>query len=389
MVSPRSVHLLTHEFYPRRGGIATYTQGLAEAAVRAGFEVHVWAPQHPLLAERATPYTVHALPLPGREDWSDRVKLSQALQAGGVDWASVQVCLVDPGPLRTWLYAPWLKLPQPARLSIVVHGSELGRIQRFPHRRVLFQQLVKRSARIGVVSSFVGKALRQTAKPLPGQVVRVPGAPLPQWFATPPARVEGAARLRLLTVARLHRRKGQHRVMEALGLLPVELRRRWEYHLVGPAKDMRYRAELEELARQHGLRVHFAGAVADEALPAQYAAADLFVLPSEVHGASVEGLGLALLEAAAAGVPVVATRTGGIPEAVDHQGNGLLVPAGSLTALAAALERLTHDADLRQRLGAAGPAWVQQHFNWDRNVQALFGDEIPPECNFSPAPVSN
>lgn len=78
-----------------------------------------------------------------------------------------------------------------------------------------------------------------------------------------------------------------------------------------------------------------------------------------VHPARSEGLGVALLEAAGAALPVVATRVGGIPEAVVDGRTGLLVEPGDLDALGDALIRLLGDGDLRRRMGAEGRAWVR------------------------------
>ena len=73
-----------------------------------------------------------------------------------------------------------------------------------------------------------------------------------------------------------------------------------------------------------------------------------------VHPADMEGLGVSLLQAAAAGVPMIASRAGGIPEVVRHEVNGLLIPPGDRDALADAIERLLDDAALRRSLGDAG-----------------------------------
>lgn len=78
-----------------------------------------------------------------------------------------------------------------------------------------------------------------------------------------------------------------------------------------------------------------------------------------VHPARSEGLGVALLEAAAAGLPVVATRVGGIPEAMVEGRTGLLVDEDDPDALGRALLRLLGDADLRRRMGTDGRAWVK------------------------------
>lgn len=81
------------------------------------------------------------------------------------------------------------------------------------------------------------------------------------------------------------------------------------------------------------------------------------------HPADMEGLGVSLLQASAAAVPIVASRAGGLPEAVLDGVSGLLVPPGDVTALTSALRRLLHDADLRQRMGQAGRARILSEFS--------------------------
>lgn len=95
------------------------------------------------------------------------------------------------------------------------------------------------------------------------------------------------------------------------------------------------------------------------------------------HPASMEGLGVSLLQAAAAGVPVVASRVGGIPEAVLDGATGLLVPPGDVSALADAIARLLADSALRERLGQAGQARMREAFSLDAMVQgnlAVYGE---------------
>jgi glycosyltransferase involved in cell wall biosynthesis len=88
-----------------------------------------------------------------------------------------------------------------------------------------------------------------------------------------------------------------------------------------------------------------------------------------VHPALMEGLGVSLLQAAAAGVPIVASRVGGIPEAIEDGVTGLLVPPGEAAALAQALRALLTDPARRERLGQAGAERVRRVFSVDEMVE--------------------
>ena len=119
------------------------------------------------------------------------------------------------------------------------------------------------------------------------------------------------------------------------------------------------RASIAADTRRRGIDVTFAGGRVD--VPALLAAADVFVLSSRS-----EGLPLSVLEAMAAALPVVATRVGGIPEVVVDGETGILVDAGDAAGLAAALERLLADAELRARLGRAGRRRAEKEFDLPR-----------------------
>jgi glycosyltransferase involved in cell wall biosynthesis len=88
-----------------------------------------------------------------------------------------------------------------------------------------------------------------------------------------------------------------------------------------------------------------------------------------VHPATMEGLGIALLQASASGIPVVASATGGIPEAVVHQETGLLVPPGDPQALAEAVSLLLNRPELAREMGARGRQRVVEEFSVDRMVE--------------------
>jgi phosphatidylinositol alpha-1,6-mannosyltransferase len=138
------------------------------------------------------------------------------------------------------------------------------------------------------------------------------------------------------------------------------------------APDDAYAAEVVELARTRGVldAVHFAGTVGDDELRAWYACAKVLLVPAIREHGRFEGLGLAYLEAAAAGVPAIGTLDCGAEEAIVDGRTGLLVPQNDPDATAAALERLLSDDALRLRMSDAGRARAGL-LSWDRLAQAL------------------
>jgi glycosyltransferase involved in cell wall biosynthesis len=129
-------------------------------------------------------------------------------------------------------------------------------------------------------------------------------------------------------------------------------------HLVLVGPDEGGLARLQEGVRRAADRVHAVGRSAEPEL--YMAAADLLCLPSYR-----EGFGLSLLEAAATGLPVLASRIYGVVDAVQDQETGWLVPARDSAALAQALDRLVGDAALRTRLGRAGRERAERVFSKD------------------------
>jgi glycosyltransferase involved in cell wall biosynthesis len=182
----------------------------------------------------------------------------------------------------------------------------------------------------------------------------------------------------LVSVGRLKAPKDFATLVRALARLPSES---FDALIVGEGPERpRLEEEIEEL--RLGEVVRLAGERRD--VPEVLAGADVFVLSS-----CSEGMPMSVLEAMAAGLPVVASRVGGVPELVVDGETGLLVATGSPEELAAALERLIAEPQLRQRLGAAGRARARQEFDPDSFRRAhveLYSRELTKRGLSTPAP---
>jgi len=167
------------------------------------------------------------------------------------------------------------------------------------------------------------------------------------------------------TVAMLRPVKGLHYLLEAAARV-LEQVPRARFVVIGDGAE---RARLEARSRALGLgaAVRFLGTRHD--IPALLAAADIYVHPS-----LFEALPVSMLEAMAVGLPVVATRVGGVPEIVAHGRTGLLVPPARGDELAAAMLRLLEPGP-GAAMGADGRAWVRAHASvpvWLENLQRVY-----------------
>jgi colanic acid/amylovoran biosynthesis glycosyltransferase len=174
----------------------------------------------------------------------------------------------------------------------------------------------------------------------------------------------------LVCVASLEDYKGHPYLIEACAQLKA---RGVDFRclLIGQGEDRpQIEAQIERLKLQ--TQVQVLGPQPRDKVSAYVAAADVMVLPSIVTSyGKQEGIPVALMEALASAKPVVATAISGIPELIEHERSGLLVPERDATALAEALLRLHDDPELGRRLGEAGRATVLREFNLKHNTALL------------------
>jgi glycosyltransferase involved in cell wall biosynthesis len=173
----------------------------------------------------------------------------------------------------------------------------------------------------------------------------------------------------ILSVGRAVVKKGYDDLLEALALLPADLE--WRFVHIGGgalAAALRLQAELFGLSR----RIDWRGAMPQPEVLAAYREADLFVLASKVaKDGDRDGLPNVLIEAQSQRLACVSTDVSAIPELIEQNVTGLLVPPGNPIALAEALERLIRHPEERARLGAAGEHHVRRHFSMEAGINLL------------------
>jgi phosphatidyl-myo-inositol dimannoside synthase len=370
------VFLITHEFHPRHGGIATFTEEIALAAAGMGYDLEVWAQAAPREVDtKPWPFRLRRLPLKGTHDLACLLRLMYELIIHRRQLRYATVYLPEPGPMRAMMGLQFIPGFRPRRLVLTFHGSEILHFHRNPLSRWLARRLIRHASRISVLTAYTHRLLCTHFPEAASKTFLTPGALRSSFSAAPfaPGR-KPRNEVVILTVGRLHPRKGQLFIIEALQALPAAQRARVEYWLVGGNSKENYKPRLREAAGRSDLVVRFLGNVPDDELTRIYDRADIFAMTSIHHRHSVEGFGLVYLEAAAHGLPVVAHAVGGVPEAVVDGVTGLLVPPADQPALTAAFARLIDDPELRHQFGAAGREWARKN-SWVRSADLLFNSQ--------------
>lgn len=202
-----------------------------------------------------------------------------------------------------------------------------------------------------------------------------------------PAATASSAGGRLLCVGVIAPHKGQDLLLRALAGLDERLD--WTCTLVGSLEvDQGFAAELEALVSSTGLagRIRFAGALGRDELEDVYANTDLLVAPSRA-----ESYGMAAAEALAHGIPVLATRVGGLPEAVERSGAGILVPPEDPWALRVVLEQWCTDPARRHALKSEAVQGMATSSTWQdtaRIVASVLTDVVTDSVPAAPQGAS-
>ena len=363
------VLLVTNDFPPRRGGIQSYLVELVTRLAATG--------QHTL--------TVYAPQWKGADDLDARTAGYQVVRHPGklmLPVPSVDVRmrrLIAERDIETvWfgaaaplaLLAPRARRAGASRVLASTHGHEVG-WSMLPAARSVLRRIGDECDVVTFVSRYTRARFASAFGPDAALEHLPPGVDTDRFRPDPASRAELRARYCLgqrptvLCLSRLVPRKGQDMLIRAL----PSIRQRVNGAALVIAGGGPYLETLRRLAEHYRVSedVMFAGGIAAADLPAYHAMADVFAMPCRTRGAGldVEGLGMVFLEASASGVAVIAGRSGGAPETVQHNKTGLVVDGRSVNEIADAVTEMLADPDRAAAMGAAGRDWVTSQWRWD------------------------
>jgi len=306
------------------------------------------------LAEAAAPFAeIHGLPMHGDADLLMVGRLYRLIRASRPDLVHLHSRIG--ADVMGGIAARLAGVP-------VIHTRRVDN----PEPRWLVALKYRLHDRVIAISDGIGQVL--IAEGLPSAKLRVVRSAVDhERYAAPADRAAIRARLQVSAdafligvIAQLIPRKGHRFLLAALPeLVAAHPEIQVQFFGQGPLAD-----ELQHRIDAAGLGDHVRLSGFRDDLPEILPALDLVV-----HPALMEGLGVSLLQAASAGVPIVASRAGGIPEAVREGENGLLVPPGDVAALRAAIGTLLDDPERRRALGAGGRALMAREFSIDAMVE--------------------
>ena len=365
----KRILFITNDFGPRAGGIESFIMGLIENLPKDSVVVYTSSQTETSEYDRSW-FEDH-----GVEVIRDRAKVllptprvSRAVQKVAIRTGAEIVCFGAAAPLA--LLAKGLRRVGVDRIVAISHGHEVWWAKVFP-----FSLAIRRIGHSVDVLTYLGdftkheisKALSPTSH---SAMVRLaPGIDIEHFCPENGGSVFRSelnleAKKVIVSVGRLVKRKGQDKLIEALPSIREAIP---NAHLLFVGQGS-YEKYLKNLVMREGVEnsVTFVGRVRFADLPKYFCVGDVFAMPSRSRfaGLEVEGLGIVYLEASSCGLPVIAGRSGGAPDAVIEGETGLVVDGNDVKEISQAIINLLSDEDLAKEMGENGREWVLAQWSW-------------------------
>lgn len=346
------------------GANSIHTVRWANGLSAVGHDVHVIS-QHPIVDPFLPSVSVYLLPYRGTLGYFTMVpKVRSLLDMIKPDIVNAHYASGYGTTARLVDYHPWV---------LSVWGSD---VYDFPHKSWLHKWLVTKNLlaadKIASTSHCMTKETRALSTALTDREIAITpfGVDLTAYQDLSPKSVQQPNKLVIGTVKTMKPKYGIDTLIEAYAMLVNSLKQNinspeLELRLVGGGEQT---AELMRLAQRLGVAhsVNFVGQVTHTSVPQELAKLDIYVALSRF-----ESFGVAIIEAGAAGRPVVVSDAGGLPEVTIDGVTGIVVPRDNPQAAAQTLEMMVLDAHLRYQMGVAGQQHVAENYAWDVCINTM------------------
>ncbi|CAB4529677.1 unannotated protein [freshwater metagenome] len=366
----RPILLITNDLGPRAGGIETFILGLISQLDGSKLVIYTSSQEGDRDFDQAlaTKYGVEVIRdkskvlLPTPRVFADIAGVLRRYQST-VIWYGASAPLA-------WL-APFFKKIGVERQIGMTHGHEVWWAKVWPFSWAL-RRMGNSLDIVTYLGSFTRDAIKNSLGPHPQLVHIAPGISVEHFVPSPSGekpvdlvtRYNLEGKSVLLSVGRLVHRKGQDRLIQALPEIILQVPNVSLLLIgIGPRE-----AHLRKLVRELKVEsyVQFLGRVQYNELPRHIQLGDVFAMPSRSRffGLEVEGLGIVYLEASACGLPVIAGKSGGAPDAIREGITGVSVDGNNVHEIAKAAIDLLNNPVRAKAMGAAGREWSVQQWNW-------------------------
>jgi len=369
------IAILTCEYAPYPGGIANYTRELAKAAFAQGIEPTVFhaverigkVPEDGFRVKRIPPTTYNhwKLPILSTAFWKE-------LRKDAFD------CVLA-ADLQSMLALSIVPISAPKLAA--VHGTDINsRLLRYVSCSRVFQPLTIYD-RILSNSKFTRDRLVATHPYLDQHKCKVAHLGVDSFWAEEPSDEDYCEvnekfglddnRIVVVSVGRLEWRKGHLQAIAAISKLPKIIQSKITYLIIGNPVEREYVDELKRAALSSIADIRLTGVLPATTIRSLYKRAKILLHTATADRNRVEGFGLVILEAAAAGLPCVGTRVDALPEVVLDGRTGFLLPDGNVEAIKNKIEKILCSRSLSKSIGGNAKEY-SKNFNWKDCVRKTF-----------------
>ncbi len=390
------IMIFTYEYYPKIGGVGTYTYNIAKTAAKLGFNVTLLAPSFnfPNVSSFDESQSFKTIRYKGGRKVS-KINLLYLIYNAyfylRTNYKQYDIIHCTDWPTQIALNVVSKLIP--LEFSITNYGSEILAYRSNKLLKFLSSGLFNRAKAIITISEFTKHLIEQHHIDfVNSERINVIPCGIGHNMLYEPIKHVNHFKKRLgiaidcfvfLTLSRIDIRKGHELVLKCLINMPKEILEKIKYVIVGEGFYMK---KLKKIVQDYNLDkyVIFTGYIEECDKIAIYDLCDVYIMPSRQVGVGVEGFGISFLEAAARGKPSIASNHGGVPEVVLNSKTGLLVEQDDLDGLKNAMISIYHNEKLCKNLGIAAKERVKKEFTWERITQKTFNFlDRKGRCNLS------